>query len=118
MANKMTKKDYFKQIMANYPLTESEKAFCEKQIELLEKKSASSGERKPTATQIANENIKVELIEKMEVGTYYTITDLTKLFEIEISNQKMSALVKQLVLEGKMVRTEEKRKAFFSKVVA
>ena len=113
MANKMTKKDYFKVIMEKYPLTESEKAFCEKQIELLNKKN--SAEKKPTATQKANVELKEQIVEKMVANTYYTITDLTKLFEVEISNQKMSALVKQLVLEGKVVRTEEKRKAYFSK---
>ena len=114
MANKMTKKDYFKVIMEKYPLTEAEREFCEKQIELLDKRN--SGEKKPTATQIENEKIKVDLIEAMEPNMVYTITDLTKLFDVEISNQKMSALVKQLVLEGKVKRFEEKRKAYFQLV--
>lgn len=51
MANvkKMTKADYFKQIMASYPLTEDEKAFVEHELELLAKKN--SAEKKPTAVR-------------------------------------------------------------------
>ena len=42
MANvkKMTKADYFKQIMANYPLAEDEKSFVEHELELLAKKNS------------------------------------------------------------------------------
>lgn len=115
MANKMTQKDFYKAFIAKYDLTEAEKAFCEKKIEQLDKKS-STGEKKPTATQVANEKLKVELLEVMEPNMVYTITDLTKMFEVEISNQKMSALVRQLVLEGKVKRFEEKRKAYFQLV--
>lgn len=115
MTNKKTQKDFYKEFMAKYPLTDEEREFCEKKIAQLEKKSSST-EKKPTATQVANESLKAEIYDKMEDNTYYTITDLTKLFEVEISNQKMSALVRQLVLEGKVLRVEEKRKAFFSKV--
>lgn len=115
MANKMTQKDFYKGFIAKYNLTEAEKEFCEKKIAQLEKKS-ESGERKPTATQVANEKLKDTLLEVMEPNMVYTITDLTKLFEEEISNQKMSALVRQLVLENKVNRFEEKRKAYFQLV--
>ena len=117
MANKKTQKEFYLDFMAKYPLTADEKEFCEKKIAQLDKKSSSS-EKKPTATQVANEKLKDEVLDKMEENVLYTITDLTKLFDVEISNQKMSALVRQLVLENKIARTEEKRKAFFSKVVA
>ena len=119
MANvkKMTKADYFKQIMASYPLTEDEKAFVEHELELLAKKH--SAEKKPTAVQVANEGIKDAILEAMEEGKKYTITDLMKEVEAcaELSNQRVSALVRQLVTDGSVERTEEKRKADFSKVV-
>ena len=119
MANtkKMTKADYFKQIMASYPLTEDEKAFVEHELELLAKKN--SAEKKPTAVQVANEGIKDAILEAMEEGKKYTITDLMKEVEAcaELSNQRVSALVRQLVTDGSVERTEEKRKAYFSKVV-
>lgn len=119
MANvkKMTKADYFRQIMASYPLTEDEKTFVEHELELLAKKN--SAEKKPTAVQVANEGIKDAILEAMEEGKKYTITDLMKEVEAcaDLSNQRVSALVRQLVTDGSVERTEEKRKAYFSKVV-
>ena len=118
MANvkKMTKADYFRQIMANYNLTADEKAFVEHELELLVKKN--SAEKKPTAVQVANEGIKTDILEAMESGKKYTITDLMKSVDAcaDLSNQRVSALVRQLVTEGSVERTEEKRKAYFSKV--
>ena len=118
MANvkKMTKADYFKQIMANYNLTDEEKAFVEHELELLAKKN--SAEKKPTAVQVANEGIKTDILEAMESGKKYTITDLMKSVDAcaDLSNQRVSALVRQLVADGSVERTEEKRKAYFSKV--
>ena len=117
MANvkKMTKADYFRQIMANYNLTADEKAFVEHELELLAKKN--SAEKKPTAVQVANEGIKGEILDAMETGKQYTITDLMKCVPAcaDLSNQRVSALVRQLVNEELVVRTEEKRKAYFSK---
>lgn len=111
---KMTKADYFRQIMANYPLNEDEKAFVEHELELLAKKN--SAEKKPTAVQVANEGIKGDIVAGMEQGKQYTITDLMKSIPAcaELSNQRVSALVRQLVTDGVVVRTEEKRKAYFS----
>ena len=82
----------------------------------LEKKSSKSGERKPTKTQVANEGFKATILENMEHGRLYTITELTKEipFGEELSSQRVSALVRQLKDSGKVVRTEEKRKAYFS----
>lgn len=118
MANvkKMTKADYFRQIMANYNITADEKAFIEHELELLAKKN--SAEKKPTAVQVANEGIKEAILNGMEDGVKYTITDLMKNIEAcaDLSNQRVSALVRQLVTDGSVERTEEKRKAYFSKV--
>ena len=79
----------------------------------------NSAERKPTATQKANEVYKTAILEFMEVGKKYTITDLMKeVVELaDLSNQRVSALVRQLKEEGLVERTEEKRKAYFSKKV-
>ena len=118
MANtkKMTKREMFEQIKANYNLNADEIAFIDHELELLTKKN--SAEKKPTAVQVANEGIKAEILESMEVGKKYTITDLMKSVPAcaELSNQRVSALVRQLVTDGSVERTEEKRKAYFSKV--
>jgi predicted transcriptional regulator len=118
MANqkKMTKAGYFKQIMENYPLTEDEKSFVQHELELLAKKN--SADKKPTAQQVANDGIKSAIVEGMECGKAYTITDIIKSVPAcaDLTNQRVSALMRQLVESGAVVRTEDKRKAYFTKV--
>ena len=113
---KMTKVEYFKQIKANYALTEDEVKFIDNEIELLNKKN--SAEKKPTAQQTANEAIKVAIVEGMEQNRLYTVTEIIK--EIpecaDMTNQRVSALLRQLVEGGSVKRTEDKRKAYFSLV--
>ena len=110
---KMTKRDYFTAILSKYPLTDAEKAFVEHELELLEKKN--SAEKKPTAQQIANDGIKTAILAGMTPNRLYTITEIQK--EIpecaELSNQRVSALIRQMV-GNEIVRTEDKRKAYFS----
>lgn len=114
MADKMTKKDYFVQIKENYTLTDDEIAFIDHEIELLSKKA--SGERKPSARQTENEGVKTAILEAMDENTLYTIEDMRKTFEClaGMTSQRISALVSQLVKEQSIVRTVDKRKAFFS----
>lgn len=118
MANvkKMTKREMFEMIKANHNLSADEIAFIDHELELLAKKN--SAEKKPTAVQVANEGIKADILDGMEIGKKYTITDLMKEIPAcaELSNQRVSALVRQLVTDGAVERTEEKRKAYFSKV--
>ena len=112
---KMTKREMFAQILSHLT-DEAEIAFVEHEIELLAKKAgAKSG--KATATQVANERLKDEIIDFMENGATVTITDITNGVEAlnGASNQKVSALMKQLVDAGMVVKTFEKRKAFFTK---
>ena len=115
MANeKMTKKDYFAQIKANYDLKADEIAFIDHEIELLSKKS--SAERKPSARQVENETIKAGILAEMAENTLYTIGEMLKNFACfgeDMTSQRVSALVAQLVDEGKVVREMDKRKAYF-----
>ena len=119
MANvkKMTKADYFRQIMANYNLNADEKAFIEHELELLAKKN--SADKKPTAQQVANEGIKQAILNGMESGVLYTITDIIKTIPecAELSNQRVSAIVRQMI-GNEVERVEDKRKAYFRKVEA
>ena len=89
--------------------------FIAHEVELLTKKN--SAEKKPTAQQVANDGIKSAILEGMEENHLYTITELQKSISecAELSNQRVSALVRQMVAEGAVVRTEDKRKAYFSK---
>ncbi len=112
MANKMTKRDYFNRILSY--ANEEDKAFLEHELELLAKKN--SGERKPTATQKENENTKALIVEVLSNGSAMTIGEICKANETlsSFSSQKISALVRQLVLDGTVTREEIKRKAYFS----
>lgn len=77
----------------------------------------NSAERKPTATQTANEGYKTSILNAMEDGKAYTITDLMKSVDAiaDLSNQRVSAIVRQMVEAGSVTRKEVKRKAYFTK---
>lgn len=112
---KMTKREMFAQILSHLT-DETEIAFVEHEIELLVKKAgAKSG--KATATQVANEAIKADILVFMEGAGALTIAEITAGVEAlaGASNQKVSALMKQLVDAGMVVKSFEKRKAFFTK---
>lgn len=115
---KMTKRDYFNILRNAYPTSaadyDSVVAFIDHELELLDRKN--SVVRKPTAKQAENEVVKALILDHMEVGKRYTITDMLKEFpfEEEFTNQRVSALVRQLLLENKVIREEEKGKAYFS----
>jgi predicted transcriptional regulator len=53
----------------------------------------------------------------MEANRLYTVTEIQKSVAecADLSNQRVSALLRQLKDEGAVVRTEDKRKAYFSK---
>lgn len=89
--------------------------FASHRLELLEKKN--SAEKKPTAQQEANAVIKTSILTTLADGKKRTVTELLKdvggLPE-NMSNQRMSALVRQMVESGQVVREEIQRKAYFS----
>lgn len=90
------------------------------ELELLEKKAAK---RKPSKSQVANAELTEVLLEVLEeVFEPLTILEIQdkdeRLKALEdgtpISNQRMSALLRPLVKNGTVIRTEEKRKAKFA----
>ena len=116
MANKLTKKDYFGMIRE---IAERENRtdlveFVDHEIELLNKKRANGG---MTATQKANEDVKANIIKALiDIARPVTISELQgeNAGMAEFSNQKLSALLKQLVDANTVVRTVDKKKAYFS----
>ena len=101
-------------VLENYELPTEIHAKLEKMKVQFEKKN--SAEKKPTATQIANEGTK-NLILEVIGNSSLTITEMQKMNGelAELSNQKISALLKQMVENGSVVREEIKRKAYFKK---
>ena len=113
---KITKREKFEMLMAlsevqaNPVLSE----FIERELELLAKKN--SAEKKPTEKQTENAGIKdiiVEVLTDEENGM--TISAMQKKCAdlAEYSNQKISALVRQMILDGIVEKIEEKGKAYF-----
>ena len=98
-------------------------SFIDERIAITEKKNASgNGERKPTATQIANEGIKEQILEVLAVAKKpMTNGEITKAVGSEQPN-KICQLVAQMLTvrkgepnpNGKIVRTEVKGKAYFA----
>lgn len=113
---KITKREKFEmlkamsEVQANPMLME----FIDHELELLAKKNAS--EKKPTAQQVANEGLKQTIVDVLaENGGLMTVTDIQKSCEelSELSNQKVSALIRQLKDDGKVEKVEDKRKSYF-----
>ena len=112
---KMTKREKFEMLskLSEVQSNEVLREFIAHEMELLEKKS--SAPKKPTAQQKANASIADAILNGMEQGRAYTITEIIK--EIpecaELTNQRVNAIIRPL-LGKQIVRTEDKRKAYFS----
>lgn len=117
MAIKKTQKQWYEEIIA--VLTdEGQKEFLRGRIAQLEKKSAS-GEGKMSALQIANANLANEVLDFMEIGKPYTVSQLMKSCPAftaieELSNQKATAIVRSLTPD-RVERTVVKGVAYFTK---
>ena len=82
----------------------------------LDKKS--SAERKPTAKQVENANFKADILAWMEPNAQYLSADITKgvpaLVDAGVSANRVTAMLTQLVNDGAIIRTEDKRKNYYS----
>lgn len=97
---------------------------AEKYTEVIEKldkmlvqvNKKSSANRKPTATQLENEGLRVKIAEYLtNTGKRLTVSEMMKEIEglEELSNQRVTSLATSLYKEGKIDRDVEKRKAYF-----
>lgn len=113
MAKKMTIVEQYEAIIGKVEgiLTKEEIAFLKERAEMVVKKNAN---RKPTKAQEENEVIKTAILDFMADGVSRTVTDIQKAVGLE-SNQKASALVRQLKEADLLVRKEIKGKAWFTK---
>lgn len=122
MEKRLTKKDYFEMIKGVCADRADIVDFCNHEIELLSRKNSKSG---ATKTQKENEIVANMLVEELaKVGKPITITDLMNTSEIikgytlengnNLTNQKISAIFKQLVESQKIVKVVDKKKSYFS----
>lgn len=86
--------------------------FINSRIDLLNKKASN---KKATATQEANEVLKSIILNTL-TSEPVTVSELMKKSDdlSELSNQKVSALLRALVLDEKVVKTVDKKKSFFA----
>ena len=122
MTNKKpTIAEQFAALLEKYPFTDEERAFIEGRIEKATRKS--NGERKPTAKQLQNAAVADEVYAFMAdtPDTAYTVSELLKVCPAftaidECSASYANAIVKKLKDSGRVVRTEVKGRAYFTKV--
>ena len=129
---RLTKRDFFNAILskvdmdATYDISKGDTTvkvsgadvagFLNHELELLDRKNTV--DKKPTATQVANEGIKADIKAFLDAhkGEKFTVSALMKSVPsiADASNQKVSSLVRQMVLDGQADRIEDKRKAYFT----
>ena len=113
----MTKREMFVAIanVAEVAANEEMMNFINHEIELLDNRKGK-GSKGMTKTQKENEGIKELILATLaEKEDKVTVSDLVATDALNgYSNQKISALLRQLVTSGQVEKTMEKKKAFFS----
>lgn len=123
-ARRTTKREYYNILLGIEAVNSNPDlvAFIENEISLLDKKSNSSSDRKLTARQSENAGLKEAILAYLRQNDPATITELMKnvpeLMAIEnLTNQRTSAIVRQMVEIDKTVeRLVEKRTAYFKAI--
>ena len=115
MANKITKREVIKMMMNEEVVKTNPTyvAYLENELALLNKKAQN---KKATKTQEQNIGIKATILKVLATIGSGTVTDIQNGNEelSALSNQKVSALVRQVVESGEVVKTVDKKKSIFS----
>ena len=115
MANKITKREVIGMMMKEEVVKANPTyvAYLENELALLDKKAQN---KKATKTQEQNVGIKATILKVLATIGSGTVTDIQNGNEelSALSNQKVSALIRQLVESGEVVRTTDKKKSIFS----
>ncbi len=109
----MTKKEMFANIATLLADNAEVVDFCNHEITLLESRK-SGGNSKKTAESEAREALVLEAL--TAIGEKVTVTELIASAENEVkeyTNQRVSAILRKLVDSKKVVKTIEKKKAYF-----
>ena len=119
MANKITKREVITTMLADEVIAGNEmfRSFLEHELELLNKKAEKKGESKNAKD---NEKFKEIILNVLTIIGKGTVTEIQKAdVELgELSNQRVSAILKKMCEEDKTVtKATENRKTVFSLVV-
>lgn len=114
MANKVTKREVINAMLNEAVVAENAtyKAYLENELALLDKKAAN---KKATKTQEENIGIKAE-IKSVLTAEGMTVTEIQSKSETlsALSNQRVSALLRQMIEGGEVVKTVDKKKSYFA----
>ena len=117
---KITKKMVVEMMLADEKIVANEvfKAYLKNELELLKKKSEN---KKATKNQEANVAIKADILEVMANMTPSTATEImnaVKSIDTEkyatLTNQRVSALLRQLIEDNKVVKSVDKKVSKFA----
>ena len=115
MANKITKREVIGMMMNEEVVKANPTyvAYLKNELALLDKKAQN---KKATKTQEQNVGIKATILKVLATIDSATVTDIQNGNEelSALSNQKVSALVRQLVESGEVVKPTDKKKSIFS----
>lgn len=116
MANKITKRTVINAMLQDEAIKGNEMymGYLTHELELLDKKSAN---RKPTKTQVENDDLKDKIFAVLSAEKGLTVSEIMARDD-ELggkSNQKITALLRQMI-SAEIVRkdTDEKRRSIFS----
>ena len=108
-----TKREMFALIASALADNEEVVEFCNHEVELLNKK-ASYKSSKPSKKSVENEAIKAEILEVLGGSEApMTIGEINTVLDKGFTSQKVSALLTQLIKAEKVVKTYEKKVAYF-----
>lgn len=116
MANKETKVQVIERLINTYGIEGEDKDFLLHEVELINKRNAYKSD-KPSKSQRENVARKEGIAAVMEAGEIYTATDIANLMggkDNGWSAQRASALLKQMVEAGQVVKAEIKRRSYFA----
>ena len=119
MANKKTVVQMYEELMAIPTLTEEQKNFLAKRIEITQKKNANRS-AEPTPKQrekMAHDaELRAKVVAVMAVGTAYTPTDLVKLVDDPAipNTQKLTPMLTALVTDGVLTKGTVKGRSVYS----
>lgn len=116
---KRTQRDFYNAIIAMVKGEATEVTpdevveFAEGRIKALDDKAAN---RKPTKAQEEGKALKAEILEVLDTEKGMTVSEIMQTIETKgVSNQRITALLTQLYKAEEVVRTVDKKKAYYTK---
>lgn len=118
MANKVTKREVINSMLANEVIASNEMyvAYLQNELALLDKKAQKKGKSDEELAELSR--LKSVVAETLATVGKGTVTEIQKANSelSELSNQKVTSLLKALIEDGTVAKTVEGRKSMFSLV--